>query len=138
MLENKDNQNRDWYLLDAKDKVLGRLATEIANILRGKSKVEFVLNQDLGDYVVVINADKFILTGKKTEQKMYYHHTGYLGNLKTETVADKIKKHPGEILKLAVSGMLPHNRLHDGFLGRLKIYAEDSHPHQNIKFKNVK
>ncbi len=132
----KNNQNKDWYLFDAKGKVLGRLATEIADILRGKKKVDFAPNKDGGDFVVVINADQFILTGKKEDQKRYYHHTGYLGNLKTMTVEDMKTQKPGEILKLAVKGMLPKNKLEDVFMARLKVYADENHPHTNIKFKN--
>ncbi|MCX6808722.1 MAG: 50S ribosomal protein L13 [Candidatus Berkelbacteria bacterium] len=138
MSENKETDARNWYHLDAKGKVLGRLATEIANLLRGKDKTNFAANLDQGDYVVVTNADAFVLTGKKVDQKRYYRHTGYLGNLKTYTVPELLKDKPGEILTKAVEGMLPHNRLQKGFMDRLKVYSSDSHPHQNIKFKNVK
>jgi large subunit ribosomal protein L13 len=132
----QSNIQRDWYLIDAKDKALGRVATEIADLLRGKKKVDFAPNADKGDYVVVINADKFVLTGKKEETKRYYKHTGYLGNLKTTTVAELKEKKPGEVLKKAVTGMLPKNKLQDEFLGRLKVYADETHPHANVKFKN--
>jgi large subunit ribosomal protein L13 len=131
-----NNENRDWYLIDAKGKALGRVATEVADLLRGKKKTTFAPNLDGGDYVVVINADKFVLTGKKEDQKRYYSHTGYLGHLKTFTVEDLKTKKPGEIMKLAVSGMLPHNRLHDKFLARLKVFADETH-NITAKFKNV-
>lgn len=126
----------DWYLIDAKGEIVGRLATKVADLLRGKKKPSFLPNTDNGDYVVVINADKFVFTGKKEEQKRYYRHTGYLGNLKTFTVEDLKESHPDEVIKHAVEGMLPHNKLSKGFMGRLKIYAGENHPHQNIKFKN--
>lgn len=136
-MPNKNIENREWYLFDAKDQVLGRLATQIADLLRGKKKVNFMPNSDTGDYVVVINADNFILTGHKEEQKRYYKHTGYLGNLKTFTVADLKKDKPGEVLRKAVSGMLPMNKLRPIFLSRLKVYAESTHPHDGITFKNL-
>lgn len=135
-MENKTRE-LDWYLLDAEGKTVGRFATEIANILRGKNKPTFLPNVDDGDYVVVINADKIAFTGNKEEQKRYYHHTGYLGNLKTYTVADIRKSHPEELIKHAVIGMLPQNKLSKSFSARLKIYTGTEHPHQNIKFKNA-
>lgn len=131
-----NNVQKDWYLIDAKGKALGRIATEVADLLRGKKKVDFVPNQDRGDYVVVINADDFILTGNKEQTKRYYKHTGYLGNLKTTTVTELKEKKPGEVLKKAVTGMLPKNKLQDDFLSRLKIYTTTEHPHVNVKFKN--
>lgn len=130
------NNEKQWYLFDAKDAVLGRLSTEIANILRGKNKPTFQSNLDNGDYVVVINAAKVVLTGKKEDQKRYYKHTGYIGNLKTTAVSELREKKPEEIIKHAVSGMLPKNRLRDDFMGRLKIYKGSSHPHTNAKFVN--
>jgi len=135
-MENK-TENREWYLIDAKEQILGRVSTKIANILRGKDKPTFRPNQDQGDFVVVINADKFILTGKKVDQKRYYKHTGYLGNLKTQTVPELLKTKPGEIIKRSVLGMLPKNKLQDEFMSRLKIYASAEHPHKNIKFKSL-
>lgn len=131
-----NNIQREWYLIDAKDKILGRVATEIAKLLRGKDKTTFVNNLDGGDFVVVINAEKFVLTGKKMDQKRYYKHTGYLGNLKTTTVPELLKTKPEEVIKKAVYGMLPSNKLRDEFMGRLKIYAGETHPHLNAKFKN--
>lgn len=136
-MANKEIKDREWYLIDAKDKVLGRIATQIADILRGKNKINFAPNADNGDFVVVVNADKFILTGKKVEQKRYYSHSGYLGNLKVKTVTEMIASKPGEILKKAVSGMLPDNKLRSDFLSRLKTYSEAEHPHKNAKFKTL-
>jgi large subunit ribosomal protein L13 len=133
---NIENEKRDWYLFNAKGKTLGRLATEIAGLLRGKGKPIFENYSDCGDYVVVLEAGKVVMTGKKEEQKRYYHHTGYIGNLKTWTVDDLKEKNPTEILKRAVYGMLPKNKLRDVFMGRLKLYAGSEHPHQNVKFKN--
>jgi len=127
---------KDWYFFDADQRVLGRLATEIATLLRGKNKPGFLPNVDNGDHVVVINAGKVVLTGKKEEQKRYYKHTGYLGNLKTYTVADLREKHPEELLNHAIRGMLPKNKLSDLFMGHLHSYVGESHPHQNVKFKN--
>ena len=131
-----DNENRNWYIFDAKDRVLGRLATEIADLLRGKKKSNFAPNVDNGDFVVVVNAEKVVLTGRKEDQKKYYKHTGYLGNLKTYTVPELRKDHPEKLLQNAVYGMLPKNKLQDLFMGRLKVYAGSKHPHVNAKFKN--
>ena len=133
---NIKNEDRVWFFFDAKEKVLGRLATEVATILRGKNKVEFANNIDCGDYVVIVNAEDIILTGKKEEQKRYYKHTGYIGNLKTFTVPELRKNKPEEILKHAIAGMLPKNKLQDDFMNRLKIYSGSKHPHVNIKFVN--
>lgn len=137
-MTNKEENTKtvDWYLFDAKDEVLGRLASKIAFILRGKHKSSFAPHLDMGDYCVVINADKFILTGKKEEQKRYYKHTGYIGNLKEFKVKDLKEKQPGEVLRRAIYGMLPSNKLRDLQLKKLKIYSEDTHPHKEIKFKN--
>jgi len=126
---------RDWHLIDAKGKVLGRLSTLAADFLRGKGKVNFAPNADLGDYVVVVNAKGIKLTGNKLNEKKYYSHTGYLGNLKTKTLSELMKVSPEEVIKMSVSGMLPKNKLSALFMNRLKVYPEDVHPHQNIKFK---
>jgi len=131
-----DNQNRKWYIFDAKDEILGRLSTKTADLLRGKKKVSFANNIDEGDYVVIVNAEKIILTGKKEEQKRYYKHTGYIGNLKTKTVPELRVKNPGKIIENSVYGMLPKNKLRDQFMKRLKVYAGKEHPHKNIKFIN--
>ncbi|OQA04576.1 MAG: 50S ribosomal protein L13 [bacterium ADurb.Bin400] len=130
-----NNQNREWYLFDAENEVLGRLSTKVANKLRGKDKTAFRDNIDTGDYAVVINADKIRVTGKKDEQKVYHHHTGYLGHLKTVTYSELLESKPEEIIKHAVRGMLPNNKLREQFMGRLKIYSGNKHPHQNVKFK---
>lgn len=131
-----DNSKKVWYIFDAKGAILGRLSTQIADILRGKLKPTFVNHQDTGDFVVVINAEKIVLSGKKEEQKRYYKHTGYIGNLKTHTVPELRAKHPEKILENAVYGMLPKNKLRDPFMKRLKVYVGKEHPHQNIKFVN--
>lgn len=130
------NNERQWHLFNADGQTLGRLSTEIATLLRGKNKVDFMNMKDGGDYVVVINAEKIVLTGKKEDQKRYYRHTGYIGNLKTTTVPEIRKKNPGFIIEHAVLGMLPKNKLRPEFMKRLKIYKGGTHPHQNVKFAN--
>ena len=121
---------KKWYLIDAKEKVLGRLASGIASILRGKNKPIFTPHMDAGDYVVVINADKVILTGGKMEKKMYYHHSGYVGGLKKTTAKEMLLKKPENLIKFAVKGMLPKNSLGRRQLTKLKIYAGQDYPHQ--------
>jgi large subunit ribosomal protein L13 len=121
---------KKWYLIDAKEKVLGRLASEIASILRGKNKPIFTPHMDAGDYIVVINADKVILTGGKMEKKMYYHHSGYVGGLKKTTAKEMLLKKPENLIKFAVKGMLPKNSLGRRQLTKLKIYAGQDYPHQ--------
>jgi large subunit ribosomal protein L13 len=121
---------KKWHLIDAKEKVLGRLASEIASILRGKKKPIFTPHMDAGDYVVVINADKVILTGGKIEKKMYYHHSGYVGGLKETTAKEMLSKKPENLIKFAVKGMLPKNSLGRRQLTKLKIYAGQDYPHQ--------
>jgi len=121
---------KKWYLIDAKERVLGRLASEIASILRGKNKPIFTPHMDAGDYVVVINADKVILTGGKMEKKMYYHHSGYVGGLKKTTAKEMLLKKPENLIKFAVKGMLPKNSLGRRQLTKLKIYAGQDYPHQ--------
>ncbi|MFO8165928.1 MAG: 50S ribosomal protein L13 [Thermodesulfobacteriota bacterium] len=121
---------RKWYLIDAKEKVLGRMATEIATILRGKNKPIFTPHLDAGDYVVVINADKVILTGDKIEKKTYYHHSGYVGGLKKTTAKEMLEKKPENLIEFAVKGMLPKNSLGRRQLKKLKIYAGQDYPHQ--------
>ena len=132
----KTQLNREWFIFDAKDKILGRLSTEVADILRGKKKVDFDNAVDSGDCVVIINAEKIALTGNKEEAKRYYKHTGYIGNLKTFTVPELRESKPEQILKHAIYGMLPKNTLRDQKIKRLKIYAGTTHPHQNVKFVN--
>jgi len=131
---------RNWHLVDAKGKILGRLATEIAKILRGKTKPEFTPHLDLGDYVVVVNADKVILFSDKKERgKVYYHHTGYPGGLKKVSFTKLKKEKPERIIRDAVSGMLPHNRLGRKMISKLFVYAKEKHPHkaQNPKPLNL-
>lgn len=120
----------DWVLIDAADKTLGRLSTEIARRLRGKHKPEYTPHVDTGDYVVVINAEKIRVTGRKLDNKMYYRHTGYIGNLKSSNLRDLLAKKPEEPLRLAVKGMMPRNPLGRAMQGKLKIYAGDQHPHE--------
>lgn len=128
---------RKWHLLDAKNKVLGRLAGEIAILLRGKNKPQFVLYEDRGDWVVVVNARQIRVTGKKAEQKKYYRHSGYPGGLKTETFKKVFGRDPSLVLKRAVRGMLPDNKLRKPMLRRLKIFVDQKHPYQS-KFTPVK
>ncbi len=118
---------RKWYIVDATDKTLGRLATEIAVILKGKNKASFMPHLDNGDYVVVTNCDKFKVTGKKMTDKMYYRHTGYLGGLKEISLENLLTKKPVKALEFAVSGMLPKNKLRKGMLSRLKLFTWDEH-----------
>ncbi len=121
---------KKWYLVNAEDKILGRLATEIASRLRGKHKPTFSTFIDNGDFIVVTNADKIKLTGNKWEDKKYYHHTGYIGGIKETNAKELIKKHPTAMLQAAVKGMLPKNSLGRAQLKKLKIYAGTKHPHE--------
>lgn len=121
--------NPKWYIVDAKDKVLGRMATTIANKLRGKDKASFTPHMDTGDFVIVINAEKVKLTGNKLNAKKYYSHSGFPGGLKEQTAANLLSTKPTKVLELAVSGMLPKNRLRKVFLQKLKIYSGEEHPH---------
>ena len=120
---------RDWYVVDASDKVLGRLASEIATRLKGKHKPEFTPHVDTGDYIVVINAGKVRVTGNKAQDKMYHRHTGYIGNLKSESFADLISRKPEEAIQRAVKGMLPRNPLGRQMLRKLKVFAGAEHTH---------
>ncbi len=119
-----------WYVIDAQDMVLGRLASRIAQILRGKHKPTYTPSQNCGDFVIVINADKVAVTGNKLEGKIYYRHSQYPGGLKKQTLKQVLGTHPDRAIQHAVKGMLPHNRLGDDMLHRLKIYAGPTHPHQ--------
>jgi large subunit ribosomal protein L13 len=121
---------REWLVVDANDVVLGRLATEVAKLLRGKHKPTYTPHMDTGDFVVVINADKIRLTGKKMEQKIYYSHSGYLGGLKSQPIADLLVKKPEEAVYAAIKGMIPHNKLGRAMLKKLKVYSGDKHPHE--------
>lgn len=126
---------REWLLVDAQGKTLGRLASQIAHILRGKHKATFAPNADVGDYVVVINCDKLHVTGKRLDQKIYYRHTGYTGNLKSVKLREMMKTKPEQALELAVKGMLPKNALGRQMIKKLKLYAGNEHAHtaQNPK-----
>tara|TARA_B100000700_G_C15043116_1_gene856369 strand:+ start:126 stop:557 length:432 start_codon:yes stop_codon:yes gene_type:complete len=121
---------RDWYIVDAQDKTLGRLASSVAHILRGKNKVNFTHHLDMSDFIVVINADKITLTGNKQNSKEYWRHTGYPGGQKTVSYQKMLSDKPDEIIKNAVKGMLPHNKLGRKLLKHLKVYAGPKHPHE--------
>ena len=121
---------RNWYLVDAKDKTLGRLASGIAQILRGKNKVNFTPHMDMSDFIVVINADKVILTGNKENSKEYWRHTGYPGGQKTVSYKKMLEIYPDRVISNAVKGMLPHNKLGRKLLKHLKVYRGDNHPHE--------
>ncbi len=118
---------RKWYIIDAKGQTLGRLATQIATILKGKNKVDYIPHLDNGDYVVVTNCDKFKVTWNKMSDKIYYRHTGYLGGLKEISLENLLAKKPTKALELAVNGMLPKNKLRKGMLSRLKLFIWDEH-----------
>ena len=120
----------DWLVVDAEDQVLGRLATQVATLLRGKHKPTFTPSVDGGDYVIVVNADKIRLTGRKADQKIYYRHTNYPGGLKQTPFKIMLEKHPDRIIRIAVKGMLPRNRLSRRMLLKLKVYAGAQHPHE--------
>ena len=124
------NRERNWLVVDATGKTLGRLATEIANVLRGKRKPEYTPHCDVGDFVIVVNAEKVSVTGNKRQEKRYYRHSGFPGGLRSRTFEEMIERRPEEVLRLAVKGMLPRNRLGRQQLRKLKIYAGPEHPHQ--------
>jgi len=121
--------NRDWYVVDAAGKTLGRLATEIARRLRGKHKPIYTPHVDTGDYIIVVNADKVHVTGRKASDKMYHHHTGYVGNLKSASFEKMQQKAPGRVIELAVKGMLPKNPLGRAMYRKLKVYSGPDHRH---------
>ncbi|MEI7868570.1 MAG: 50S ribosomal protein L13 [Candidatus Methylumidiphilus sp.] len=121
---------RDWYLVDAAGKTLGRLSTELARRLRGKHKAEYTPHVDTGDYIIVINAEKVHVTGNKEKDKIYYHHTGYIGNMKSVSLGKLRQTHPERIIETAVKGMLPKNPLGRAMYRKLKVYAGASHGHQ--------
>ncbi len=126
----KEEIERKWWLVDADGKVLGRLATEIAVLLRGKNKPSFAAHVDTGDFVVVINAEKVRVTGKKLEEKMYYHHSQYPGGLREQTLKEVLAKKPEEVIEKAVRGMIPHNTLGRAVIKKLKVYKGPAHPHE--------
>lgn len=133
MVKEKDIK-RNWYLIDAKDKILGRLATKIATILRGKHKPIYTPHVDTGDGVIVINASKIKVTGKKLKEKIYRFYSGYPGGLKEIPLERLLRKSPEKILRLAVKRMIPNNPLGRKMLKKLKIYSDEKHPHQGLKF----
>ncbi len=130
----KEDASQEWHVVDAENQVLGRLATRVASVLRGKHKPSFTPNADIGDFVIVVNAEKVKLTGNKMTDKTYYRHTGYIGGLK-ETTAGKViaSKHPERLVEWAVRGMLPKSRLGDRLFTKLKVYAGPDHPHRAQK-----
>jgi large subunit ribosomal protein L13 len=133
----EEDIERKWYLIDARGKNLGRLSTRIAKILRGKDKVTFTPHVDCGDFVVVINAGEIEVTGNKKEDKLYYSHSGYTGNLKETNLEEMLLKNPGFVLKHSVKGMLPHNTLGRRQLKKLKVYGGEDHPHKSQKPEKI-
>lgn len=129
--------DRKWYVVDADSKTLGRFASEIARRLRGKHKPTFCNFQDNGDFIVVVNADKVHLTGKKWQDKKYYRHTGYIGGIKEQSAKEVLAKKPEELIRMAVKGMLPKNKLGRKQLKKLKIYAGSDHPHKAQQPENL-
>ena len=121
---------RRWYLVDAEGKTLGRLATRVADTLRGKDKAQYTPHVDTGDFVVVVNAEKIAVTGKKLEDKRYYRHSGYPGGIRSRTLQEELDRRPTEVIRKAVKGMLPRNRLARAQLTKLKVYAGPDHPHE--------
>src|SRR3954453_5148853 len=126
---NAENRERNWLLVDATGLSLGRLATQIADTLRGKRKPEHTPHVDTGDFVVVVNAEKIAVTGQKLDQKMYHRHSGYPGGLRSRTLREQLERRPTEVIRKEVKGMLPRNRLSRAQLGKLKVYAGPEHPH---------
>jgi large subunit ribosomal protein L13 len=124
-----ESRERNWLVVDASGKTLGRLATQIADALRGKRKPEYTPHVDVGDFVIVVNAEKVSVTGKKREEKRYYRHSGYPGGLRSRTLAELLARRPEEVIRRAVKGMLPRNRLGRAQLRKLKVYAGPDHPH---------
>ncbi|HHU36058.1 MAG TPA: 50S ribosomal protein L13 [Treponema sp.] len=126
---NEQEAKRDWFVIDAQGKPVGRVAAKAAAMLRGKHKVSFAPHQEMGDYIVIINADKAIVTGNKTNKKLYHHHTGFVGGLRTVTFAKLIERHPTRPVMLAIKGMLPNGSLGRKLLTNVKVYAGEAHPH---------
>ena len=127
------DRERVWYVVDAENRTLGRLATQIADVLRGKRKPTYTPHVDVGDFVIVINAEKIAVTGDKREKKLYWRHSGYPGGIRSRTLGDMLEKRPEEVIRKAVKGMLPRNRLARAQLRKLKVYAGPDHPHQAQK-----
>ncbi len=126
----KEDVVRQWVVIDAQDQVLGRLASKVAHILRGKNKPIFTNHVDTGDFVVIVNAEKIRLTGNKLDDKIYYWHSGYPGGIKARTAREMLEKKPDQVIKIAVKGMLPKNRIGSKLISKLKIYAGPDHPHE--------
>jgi len=126
---NAQDRTRDWHVVDAEGKTLGRLATQIANVLRGKRKPTYTPHVDVGDFVIVVNAEKIAVTGNKRQDKRYYRHSGYPGGLKSRSLGEMLERRPEQVIRLAVKGMLPRNRLARKQLTKLKVYAGPDHPH---------
>ncbi|MDQ2983871.1 MAG: 50S ribosomal protein L13 [Actinomycetota bacterium] len=129
---------RHWHLVDADGKTLGRLATQIADVLRGKDKPEYTPHVDTGDFVVVVNAEKIAVTGNKLDDKVYHRHSGYPGGLRSRTLREQLERRPTEVIRKAVKGMLPRNRLARQQLLKLKVYAGPEHPHEAQAPKELK
>lgn len=125
-----ETRNREWVVVDAEGQTLGRLATQIADTLRGKNKPEYTPHIDTGDFVVVVNAEKIRVTGKKLTEKVYYRHTGYPGGLRSRTLEEQLDRRPEEVIRTAVKGMLPRTKLGRAQLRKLKVYAGAAHPHK--------
>lgn len=134
----KNNIKRDWYIIDAKGKVLGRLASKVAQVLYGKGKVNYMPNQDMGDFVIIINAKQVAVTGKKMDNKFYRRHTGYPGGLKEESLRKLLDRKPEEPIIKAIKGMLPKNKLAKEALKRLKVYASGEYPKIKEELKELK
>ena len=130
LTKEKANAERGWVLVDAKDQILGRLSTRVATLLRGKHKPDWTPHVDNGEYVVIINAERIILTGRKLSEKKYYRHSGYPGHLKEVTAERMLETHPERVIEHAVRGMLPKNKLGRSLLLKLKVYAGEKHPHE--------
>lgn len=137
-MANSQNVKREWYIVDAEGMTLGRLATQVASVLRGKNKPTYTPHVDCGDYVIIINADKIELTGKKWDQKIYYQHSDYNGGLKATVAKDQIKRFPTRMVETAIKGMLPHTKLGDEMNRKLFVYAGAEHPHQAQQPKELK
>ena len=127
-----------WYLMDCSGKKLGRLSVQVANILRGKNKPEYTPNSDIGDFVVLVNAKKIEVTGNKAENKIYYRHTGYPGGIKKISFKDQLDKDPEKLIRDAVKGMLPKNRLNRQIIKKLKVYNDENHPHEAQNPQEIK
>lgn len=127
---NPQNVERKWYVVDAEGQTLGRLATQVASVLKGKHKPTYTPHVDTGDHVIIINAEKIHLTGNKLHNKKYYRHSGYVGGIKSTTAGELLNRHPEKVIRSAVWGMVPHNRLGRQMIKKLKIYAGTEHPHE--------